>query len=265
MSASPTIFSRRKPYAHAPVSFARVFSPDAGDKQHVLLTVWFLSMMPMIFGGLMVLRSSAIPVEIGGAVIPLTLYFPMVVCTLYALWFGYWWGAIPAFIAHAMSALIGGVGVRWALLLGVTDMLALGVLIVAYQATPVSTTLRSAGSLAFFVLASFMAVLASSAGAFVWAFVKGLSPAETLAIWKGWWVGGFLLHLLVTAPILFAFGRRVENWKKDAGLRPTRPDVMTPARVLIAYSLAVCALIGYGLLVRFFGWADVVTSDVLTP
>ena len=131
MSAFPHIFSRTKPYAHAPISFTRVLSPDAGDKQHVLLTVWFLSMMPMIFGGLMVLRGSAIPVEIGGVDIRLTFYFPVVLCTLYALWFGYWWGAIPAFIAHATVAVAGGVGVWWALLLGVTDLLALGVLIVA--------------------------------------------------------------------------------------------------------------------------------------
>ena len=265
MSAFPNIFLRRKPYAHAPVSFARVLSPDAGDKQRLLLTVWFLSMMPMIFGGLMVLRGSAIPVEIGGVDIRVTLYFPMVLCTLYALWFGYWWGAVPAFIAHATVAVAGGVGVPWALLLGVTDLLALGVLIVAYQATPVSTTLRSGGSLLFFLVTSFVAVLVSSAGAFVWAFVKGLSPAETLAIWKGWWVGGLLLHLLVTTPILFAFGRRVENWKKEAGLRPTRSDIMTPAHVLIAYGLAVCALVGYGFLTRYFGWGEVVTSDVLTP
>ena len=265
MSAFPHIFSRTKPYAHAPISFTRVLSPDAGDKQHVLLTVWFLSMMPMIFGGLMVLRGSAIPVEIGGVDIRLTFYFPVVLCTLYALWFGYWWGAIPAFIAHATVAVAGGVGVWWALLLGVTDLLALGVLIVAYQAMPASTTLRSVGSVVFFVLTSFVAVLASSAGAFVWAFVKGLSPAETLDIWKGWWVGGLLLHLLVTAPILFVFGRRVENWKKDADLRPTRRGIMSPTRVLIAYGLAVCALVGYGFLVRYFGWGDVVTSEVLTP
>ena len=213
----------------------------------------------------MVLRGSAIPVDIGGVDVRVTLYFPMVLCTLYALWFGYWWGAIPAFIAHATVAVAGGVGVPWALLLGVTDLLALGVLIVAYQASPVSTTLRSAGSLIFFLTTSFVAVLVSSAGAFVWAFVKGLSPSETLDIWNGWWVGGILLHLLVTAPILFAFGRRVENWKKKAGLRPTRPDILTPARVLIAYGLAVCALVGYGFLTRYFGWGDVVTSDVLTP
>lgn len=259
------ILARQNPFAHAPVSFARVLSPDANEKQRLLLTVWFVSMMPMIIGGLMVLRGSAIPIEMAGAHVELTLYFPLVVYTLFALWFGYWWGAIPAFIAHATVAMADGLGLKLALLLGVTDLLALGVLIVAYQVSPVSTILRTPGSLVFFVLTSFVAVLASSASAFVWAIAKGHSPAETMAIWQGWWISGFMLQVLVTAPILFAVGKRVENWKKAAGLRPARPDIMTPAHVLLAYALAVCALVGYGFLVQYFGWGEVVTSDVPAP
>ncbi len=265
MPTQRPLFSSQNPFAHAPVSFARVLSPDAGDKQRLLLTVWFVSMMPMIIGGLMVLRGSTIPVEIAGAHVQLTLYFPLVLSTLFALWFGYWWGAIPACIAHATVALADGLGVKLALLLGVTDMLALGVLIVAYQVMPVATTLRSVGSLVFFILTSFVAVLASSASAFVWAIAKDHSPAETLTIWQGWWISGFLLHVFVTAPILFAAGRWVETWKKNGGFRPARPEILTPARVLLVYAMAVCALVGYGFLVQYFGWGEVVTSDVPAP
>ncbi len=262
MSTPRPVFSRTKPYAYTPVSFARVLSPNSDEKQQLLLTLWFISMMPMIIGGLMVLRGSAVQVELAGAHLQLTLYFPLVMCTLFALWFGFWWGAIPAFISHATVAVAGGAGPFSALLLGTTDLLALGVLVVAYQTTPTITTLRSFGSFVFFVLTSFVAVFASSASAFVWAFVRELPASETLAIWQGWWISGFLLHVVVTAPILLLFGRRVEDWKTSAQLRPSRPDVMSPRNVLAAYGLAVAALIGYGLLLRYFGWGDVVTADV---
>lgn len=241
-------------FPYAPVDPHRVFARRDEDGPRRFISVWVFMLGPIAALGLIANVVSAVPVAIAGHVVYVTLYLPVVFGTLWALWFGYWWGAIPLFLAQCIVSLVSGLAPGWALLLGVADPLGLGVFILAYQAAPASTTLRRPAAIGFFVVAAFVSVLTASAGAFIWAHASGLTPVETLANWQGWWVGSLLLHLFVVAPVLMLVGPAVERRKRTAGLEPNRPETLSPGRMAFAFAVAVGALAGYVLLVRYFGW-----------
>ncbi len=255
MPTPPSIAPARS-YAYAPVDPLRLFARRDEEGPRRLLSVWVFLLGPVAALGLLANVASAIPVSIAGAEAYVTLYLPVAFGAVWALWFGYWWGAVPLFAAQVVVALSAGIAPGWALLLGVADPLGLGVLVLAYQAAPASTTLRSVAALGFFAVAAFVSVLTASAGAFIWAQATGLSPTETLVHWQGWWVGSLLVHLVLAAPVLVLVGPAVERWKREANLEPERPETLSPGRMAFAFAVAVGALAGYVLLVRYFGWSS---------
>lgn len=266
MTTTPAIEPAR-PYAYAPVHPLRLFARRDEVGPQRLLSVWVFLLGPIAALGLFANVASVMPVSVAGTVVYVTLYLPVAFGTVWALWFGYWWGAVPLFVAQVVVALSAGVAPGWALLLGVADPMGLGVLILAYQAAPASTTLRSVAAFGFFVVAAFVSVLTASAGAFIWAQAMHLSTADTLVNWQGWWIGSLLVHLGLAAPVLMLAGPAVERWKREAKLEPDRPETLSPGRMAFAFAVAVGALAGYVLLVRYFGWsspgADALAPDVV--
>ncbi|MDX1419373.1 MAG: HAMP domain-containing sensor histidine kinase [Rubricoccaceae bacterium] len=252
-------------YAYAPVSTVRLWARRDAPGPRRLWSLWLLLLGPAAASGLIAIPLSAVPVDVGGHVLHVTPYLPLAFGTLAALWLGFWWGAVPLFVSQVVLALAGGLGVGWALVLGLADPLGLGVLILAYQAAPASTTLRSPAAFAFFVVAAFVSVFTSSAGAFVWAYAAGLGVADTLATWQGWWLGSFLQHLLLVAPALLLLGPAVERWKRTAGLEPDRPATLSPGRMAFAFGVVLFGLAGYVLLVRYFGWESLELLEGAAP
>jgi len=265
MPATAPAIQPRTRYAYAPVSPVRVWArrDEAGPRR--LLSLWLLLLGPAAASGLLALPLSALALDLGGRVVYVTPYLPLVFGTLAALWLGFWWGAVPLFVARVALALAGGLGPGWALVLGLADPLGLGVLILAYQAAPASTTLRGPAAFVFFVVMAFVAALTSSAGAFVWAHAARLGTGETLAAWQGWWLGSFLQAVLLVAPALVAFGPAVEAWKRAAGLEPERPETLPPGRLAFAFAVVLFGLAGYVLLVRYFGWESVGPIEGAAP
>ena len=261
---APLLLTRPR-YAYAPVSPVRVWVRRDAPGPRRLLSLWLLLLGPVTASGLLALPFSALPLPLGAHTVYVTPYLPLVFGTLAALWFGFWWGAVPLFLSQVALALAGGLGLGWALLLGLADPLGLGVLVLAYQAAPASTTLRSPAAFAFFAVVAFVAVLTSSAGAFVWAHAAHLGAGDTLATWQGWWLGSFLQDALLTAPALVAFGPVVEAWKRAAGLEPERPETLPPGRLAFAFSVVLFGLAGYVLLVRYFGWESLGPIDEAAP
>lgn len=145
---------------------------------------------------------TGVPVPIGGETAFVTVYLPMVICVVGALWFGFVWAAIPAYLSSFAVAAIGGMPWQWNLVFALSNPVALGVLALAYRSVPVSRAMRSSQSLLFFVLISFVASLAGSLGAFVWAHTNDVGLHEFFPVWQGWWLGGFLQSVLLCAPIL---------------------------------------------------------------
>lgn len=252
-------------YAYAPVSIKGVFSRLPERKASYWVAAWVLANVLIVASGVVVMKLATMPVEVGHTVVYLTLYLPLVFSVLLAIWFGFWWGAIPAFISQVVVATLTGISPGWAILLGLADPLGIGILILAYQAAPFTTTLRSTGSLVFFILAAFVSVLTASAGAFIMTFAMALSPFETLNNWQGWWTGSFLLYVFFVAPTLGFVGPAVERWKRRVGMNPSRPAQPSASKMAFAFGLAVGSLAGYVLLVRYYGWQSLVDAGNLAP
>jgi signal transduction histidine kinase len=267
MSASPAIPIAPAPtaFAYAPVSPVRLYMRRDEPGPRALFNAWLLALGPTAASSLFALLASAVPLTLGGNAVHVTLYLPLVFATLWAVWFGFWWGAVPLFVSQVVLALAAGIAPGWALALGLADPIGLGVLILALQAAPVSTTLRTPAAFLFFVVIAFVSVLTSSAGAFVWAYAMGISPVETLATWQGWWLGSLLQDIALVAPVLILAGPRVERWKREAGLEPHRPEILSAGRMAFAFSVVLFALAGYVLLVRYFGWTRMGPIDALAP
>src|SRR5690606_29530740 len=140
--ASTTLTRPPPMYAYAPVSAARLWARREEPGPRRLFSLWLLLLGPIAASGLLALPLAALPVSLGGQVAYVTPYLPIVFGSLAALWFGFWWGAVLLFVSQAVLALASGLGPGWALLLGLADPLGLGVLVLAYQAAPASTTLR---------------------------------------------------------------------------------------------------------------------------
>ncbi len=241
-------------FAYAPVSLRRVLERQDAPGPRRLFTAWALAVVAAVLGALALHAFGAVPLEVGGARVEAAPYLPLACCVPLALWFGFWWGAVPAFAAGLALALAGDVGPAWTLVVACADPAGLGVLVLAYEAAPAATTLRRPAAAGFFAAAAFVSVLTSSAGAFALAYAGGLGPAETLAVWEGWWVGRFLVAALVCAPALALAGPSVERWKRAAGLDPHRPPTLPPGRMALAFSVVFAALAGYVLLAQYFGW-----------
>ena len=62
------------------------------------------------------LNWSGIPIQLGEATVGLTVYPPLFLALLLAIWFGPMWGIIPGYAAGLISGLIGGLTVPQSLI-----------------------------------------------------------------------------------------------------------------------------------------------------
>src|SRR5262249_29829923 len=92
---------------------------------------------------------------------------------------------------------------------------ALAIYALAYRTARIPFDLLRLKSGMWFIVVSFVASVAGSTGSFIWSETRGLSAAETLAIWQGWWVGALAQALILNAPVLIVFSRKVEALKRQ--------------------------------------------------
>jgi diguanylate cyclase len=231
-------------YAYAPVSLRDVLARHDEPGPNRLLSLWALALGPIALSALPSLAFRVMDTPFAGLGGYATLYLPLIFCVPLALWFGWWWGAVPAFLASMVVVVANGLSPGWALVAAGAHPVGLGVLVLAYQAAPVSTAIRTLNSFLFFAVMAFIAVLTASGGAFVWAHAAHLGASETLALWQGWWFGSYIMALAVTAPTLMLAGPAVERWKRASGLKPYRPDQISPIRLGVAFSVVVVSFTG---------------------
>jgi signal transduction histidine kinase len=167
---------------------------------------------------------SGLPLHVGGVDVYVTVYPPLIFCTLWVLWFGFWWGFVPAYLATLVLALYSGMPLGWSLLFAFADPLSLAVFAIAYRAIPMPYDLRSFNALAFFILISFVGGIFGAAGSFIWTHTNALGVHDVLPIWQGWWLGGLLQNLLLVAPLLYLFSPAVTRWRdRHLGAITSRP------------------------------------------
>ncbi len=183
--------------------------------QAIVFVSWITTILLCIGLGLasIVYQWSGLPITFGGLELNVTVYPPLVLCVFWVLWFGFWWGFIPAYLATLVLAIYSGMPVGWSLIFAFADPLGLALLAVAYLAIPVEFDLRSINSVLVFVALSFISGVVGSTGSFIWTHTNNIAVYDVLPIWQGWWLGAFLQNLIFVAPLLYLFSPSVCRWR----------------------------------------------------
>jgi len=202
-----------------------------------LRMAWWFSLVASVLLGLATVAFgwSGLPLRFGGANLHLTVYPPLTLCMLWVLCVGFWWGAVPAYLATLTLALQAGMAPEWALVFALSNPLGFFVLAVAYRAVQMPVPPRTGSTLLFFVAVAFIAAVFGATGSFIWSYTGQVGPEAAFAIWQGWWLGGFLQTLVFVGPLLAWWGPRVMVWR-DAQL-PPQPQQLLPHWQLFAASL----------------------------
>lgn len=168
---------------------------------------------------------SGLPLRFGGVEIYITVYPPLLICLLLTLALGWWWGAIPAYLATLSLALYAGMSLPWAALFACADPLYFAVMAIGYRAIPAARDLRDPGAVMFFLQLSFVASIFSSSGALIWWYTNGIDRTALLPIWQGWWLGAFVQSVVVVGPLMALLWPRLSRWLA------ARPELLAaPAR-----------------------------------
>jgi signal transduction histidine kinase/CheY-like chemotaxis protein len=187
---------------------------------------------------------SGFPLHFGGVVVHITFYPPLVLCMLWGMWMGFWWGALPAYFATLALALYAGMSWGWALAFACADPVGLAVFAVVFRAIPLRVDLRSLNSALLFVFTAFVSGIFSSGGALIWVLATRAPAHEILPIWQGWWLGAFLQNVMVVAPVLLLATPAVMRWRATSGLASPAAE-HTRARVLGVTGLMMGSVLAY--------------------
>ncbi|WP_174874262.1 GGDEF domain-containing protein [Vogesella oryzae] len=206
--------------AYHSVSFRRLWRNGTGEQKLTFFSVWLLSILLSIALGMasVLYAWSGLAVGFGGVPLYVTIYPPLLICTWWALCFGWGWGAVPAYLSTLTLALYAGMPWYWALLFACGNPIGLGVMVLGYRAIAMPCSLYSWRSLVFFLQMAFVGCMFSSAAALVWSYTNQLDTVALFAIWQGWWLGNFLQNVFIVLPLLALTWPRVEQW-----LRRHRP------------------------------------------
>ncbi len=185
-------------------------------KTLLLLTIWIGLIAASIISVLYMMPDSWVSGNLDRSAIYsyFMLYPPLIIGTLLLFWLGFEWGFIPIFLATFVIAFAAEMPFYWAILFGLAFVLGLGIYSLSYYCIPIDKSLRSLKSIAFFVVVSCIAAIASSLGSFIWSFANDMSVSQSMNLWRGWWTGVLLQSIFIVGPILFLLTPTVEKAKK---------------------------------------------------
>ncbi len=200
-----------------PLSLAKtVRDAPRSRPARILLLLWVAATLLCIALGIYQVNRgwNGIPVHLGPIRFWMTIYPPLIICVWMLFWLGFEWAFLAAYLATWILSLYIGMPWKAASLFALVDPLALAVYALAYRTARLPFDLRHLKSGVWFIVVSFVAAVAGSTGSFIWSEAHGLSAADTLAIWQGWWIGAFAQALLLNAPVLAILSRRLEALKQ---------------------------------------------------
>ncbi len=213
--------------AYRPASLLLLLKQGTAAQKAGVLSAWCISLIASIALGLatVVFDWSGLLFNFGGVDVYITIYLPMIICLLWVLLFGYWWGAIPAYITTLTLALYSDMPLAWALLFACANPLGFAVYAVVYRAIPIPLDFRSSSSVLFFILIAFFSSVLASTGALIWTHTTALDAYQVFAIWQGWWLGGFLQKVFLIGPLLFLLLPVIIRWRRGLSWIVAHPPV----------------------------------------
>ena len=172
------------------------------------------------------------------------LYLPWVVSVCLVMWLGFEWAAVPAYMATLFSTLYKEMPADLAVVNALHNPLAMAVYFLFYCNYKGDYTLRSWRSWGWFLLASTVASLVSSLGAFISEFTGTalVGGGSILEAWLGWVPNAFLLSVAVSAPLILLFSPTVERLKQRHFQR-WRIQTYTQRELVLAASMFALMLV----------------------
>jgi diguanylate cyclase len=178
---------------------------------------------------------SGIPVQVGGFSFGITLYPPLILCLLLAVWLGPAWGIVPAYLSTLASALYSGLPWHVSLLFAAATPVEVLIVWGSMVILNIQPEVRRWRDFASLLMVALIASTASSLAGLIWIDARNLDILAGERIWQGWLVGDFVQIGLVLPLVLRLGGERARGWI-DARLG-------VPPRHTVSYTRGV-ALVG---------------------
>lgn len=213
----------------------------AGGRSCGFLAVLLAVAAVTVVAGLLTGTWYGIPVHLGGLTFGVTFYLPVGISLLVSLCMGPVWGISCAYIANVAVAVTLGVPLATAAVLAMSTPIALLILWTSMVMLEVPPSLDTVWDWGRFGALALLSTSASSVGAIVWNFSRGLALDRARAVWQGWVLGDFLQLTLIAGPVLH-FGYRPVS-ERIAALARVRPRSALTTRKYIGLFLVVFALI----------------------
>ena len=201
-----------------PVSFEHLFTKNRFTSPLVYLHLlsWIILTVTVLFLTSVIYEIEIVSVTLSR--IEIVNYFILnpayILGILLLFWAGFEWGFIPVYLSSFFIAYASGIPVVWSTLVGLSFILGMGFFALTYHSFKVDYSLSNLRSVVLFVVVSFLAALASSMGSFIWSFFQQLSATDMLIVWKSWWTGMFFQSIIIVAPLLYLFSKKVETFKE---------------------------------------------------
>lgn len=191
---------------------------------------------------------SALPLQVGPVTVGFTIYPPLTVVLLLAIWLGPSWGMVPAFLATFASALAVGIAAPVAGVFALATPLEVLILWGSMVTLNISPNLRRWSDLRRFLAAGLIAASASSVAALIWSDSRRVALTESQRLWQGWLLGDLAQIALVVAPLLRLAGPHVRGALDRRFRTPPRREFGYRASVMLTLlvSLTLVALTALG-------------------
>jgi diguanylate cyclase (GGDEF)-like protein len=151
---------------------------------------------------------SGMPVRLGHVTVGLSVYPPLSISLVLAVWIGPIWGLVPAWLATFASALTAGVPVPSAAVFALATPAEVFLLWGSMVALNIDPTLPRLSDLRRFLAAGLVAASGSSLAILIWNESRRVDLIEGQRLWQGWLLGDLLQIALVAAPALHVLGPR---------------------------------------------------------
>jgi len=179
-----------------------------------------------------------------------TIYPPLVISVVAAVWLGPTWGILPAYLANVVSAAWSGIPPATSAVFALAGAVETAIIWGSMVTLNISPDLTRKRDLAHFVAISLTAPAAASLAVLIWNSALGLDFVEGQRVWRGWVVGDFALLSLVALPLFRFAGPTARTWIDRQFATPPHQDVSHRRSAIFASVIVgvMGALFVYGML-----------------
>ena len=195
---------------------------------------------------------NAIPLAIGPLRFDLTIYPPLVLGLLCAVWLGPVWGLVPAYLANLASSISSGMSWPVSALFSLAGAIEIAIFWGSMVTLNIGPDLRRGRDLVRFAAVSLVAPTTSSLAVIIWNAAHDLDFLAGQSTWRGWVLGDLVQSLLVAAPLLRWLGPPVRGFVDRHFSTSPRQSVTYTRAALLAFGvfslMGVLVFVGLGLL-----------------